>query len=216
TTFDHEIECPECGAVFPVARVRSGREEPCPVCRTPVRVPDAGASVPVEEPAPEPSPAPKETPFRATLPPREGAGVVVCAAPGQKLNPIEVGAIVSSFTGLPQRDARLHVRRGMGLLAEGLTPDAARSMLRALRNKGVEAFGVPEPFAGRPAQRLPLFQIYGADEGGLHVQVDREGTVRSAGWSTLVAGVCTRAMYGHEEVTEAGPDRGRRLVLTGH
>ena len=55
TRFDVEAECPACGALFTVPRIRRGSAENCPVCRCAVQVgggeayEDSTAAEPVEE-----------------------------------------------------------------------------------------------------------------------------------------------------------------------
>ncbi len=198
--FDYEVECPECGASFAVPRIRTGRPESCPVCRTAVVVPGPGESATAlpKEPqqeapsGPQPPRAGRRAagPARSLVGPGEGGRCLVCLASERKINPVEVGAIVESFAGLSRTEARMQVHQGMGILAEELSPDTAHHMLEKLRQKDIEACVVPAEVPARLGKDLPAVRIHGADEAALHVEMDRAGTVKAAPWNTLLTGVC--------------------------
>ncbi|KPK62226.1 MAG: hypothetical protein AMK73_06465, partial [Planctomycetes bacterium SM23_32] len=140
--FDYEVECPHCGAVFNAPRIRAGRREPCPVCRSLVLVePADGPSAPEAWDGPVARAEPTAAPA-ALLTEAEGP-VIVCVAGEQKVNPMAVGPLVAAFTGVSEAEGRRRVVRGEGLLAESLHADTAQNLLAALAEEGVDAFAVP-------------------------------------------------------------------------
>lgn len=211
--FDLEIECSGCGASFRVPRIRAGRTETCPVCGAEVRVTLRGAEAPAAEQEPAPagrqeSPAPEPAPRRRPEPmPRVPAAgpLIVCAEGDRQVNPLAAGPLVCAYAGLPSAEGRMQVRRGMGVLGEGLGPDAARGMVKALERKGVGAFAVPQKAIGSLQRVLRMQGVYEVAEDALYVQAGREGKIRSVGWSAVVAGVCIRSMFGREK--EVGSSR---------
>jgi hypothetical protein len=205
--FEYEAECPHCGAVFEVPRIRLSGEEPCPVCRGLVRLPDAAAV----EGAGEAEPAAEEEAPVGALEQDSSAGLrdeeqavpeaavadesapaVVCCAVEAKPNPLVAGEIVARYTGLTAADARQQVVRGMGFLAERLTVGAGRSMVAELRGRGIVAFVMPAAQVPRVSGKVPLVCVYGADEAALHLQTDTRGTISAVPWDRLAAGVCTQ------------------------
>ncbi|MGD2174204.1 MAG: hypothetical protein PVJ27_02285 [Candidatus Brocadiaceae bacterium] len=215
--FDTEVECPRCGAVFAVARIRVGREETCPVCRSAVRVTGAPAEAQPEPEAevasPEPAPRPRPRAWPGEV--AEGERLIVCCASEGGADVVPAAAAVAGVLDLEEREARRRVRRGMGILAGGVGPTAAQSLLGALRDRGVEAFAIPAAAAATEVgPPLPLCRVYGADEDSLHVQVDQAGTVRLVDWGAVVAGICVRANYAAREVTEYRERAGLGRLLT--
>ncbi|MCK4283346.1 MAG: hypothetical protein KAX44_03430 [Candidatus Brocadiae bacterium] len=212
--FDLQVECPFCGAAFKVPRIRSGREERCPVCRATVAVPEAGTGREVEAVEVETAPGGTVAAVEPTPPDLAGLGggvaALVCSAREQRINPLDAGPVIAAFTGKTPLDARRQVMRGMGILAEGLRLDSAREMVEVLERKGVEAFAMPAELVPAVERKLPLVCIYGADERALHVQPDREGTVRSVPWETVAAGICTQ----HELAGRAGRQHEAREKYT--
>ncbi len=219
--FDLDVECPSCGAVFKVPRIRSGRDESCPVCRATVAVPEAGTAQEAEtievEIAPGATAAAAATAAAVEPTPPDLAGLdggvaaLVCCVREQRINPLEAGPVVTAFTGQTTADARRQVARGMGILAEGLRLDSAREMVEVLDRKGVEAFAMPAELVPAVERELPLVCIYGADERALHVQADQVGTVRSVPWETVAAGICTQPEFAQR----AGQQPGTAQEYTG-
>ncbi len=198
TEFDLQVECPFCGAAFRVPRIRAGRSETCPVCRAEVRVrAEAGDSPVAEEEAPAAAQPGAPAPERQQ-PPRvpEAGPLIVCAEGDRQVNPLTAGPLICAYAGVPSAEGRLQVRRGMGVLGEGLSAGAARGMVKALERKGVRAFAVPQNAVGSLERVLAMQCIHEAARDALYVQVGREGRIRSVGWSAVVAGVCMKGMFG--------------------
>lgn len=204
SSFDYEVECPECGAAFAVPRIRIGREEPCPVCRAKVRVPAPGkaastasAGEDAEEIMEPELPRPRTAgPPRSLVSPHAGGRCLVCVTKEQKVNPVDAGPIVETFTRLPRIEARMQVHQGMGILAEGLSPDTGHNMVRELQEKNIGACVVPETVLERMGRELPLVRIYDLTASALHVQVDEDGAVKAVPWSSIITGVCTEEETG--------------------
>ncbi len=201
-----QVECPHCGAVFNVADGPGGRQVTCPVCRGAVTVLD------VQEEAPGTATAEHEQEHeheraatvgsyfaRDTADDEDGPWMVCCSHEG-KINPLVVRPLLRSFCGLSARDAARQVTHGMGILAEGLAPDTARRLAEALESKGIEAFAVPAARAPEPADQVRFLSVQNVDERGLHLQTDPKGTVRALGWESVVAGVCTKDLFGGHRV----------------
>ncbi|MHC4787977.1 MAG: hypothetical protein ACYS8K_02070 [Planctomycetota bacterium] len=193
--FDYEAECPHCGASFGVPRIRLGREETCPVCRGVVVV-GAGDAAELEghrqaPPRGRAAAGPAETPALRGIPRADESGpALVCCAREQKLNPIRIGRLLSHFTDAVAMEARQRVAKSKGLLAEGLSLDAARHLVEALAEEGVEAFACPAAWVPEMEQALPLVRVYDANERALGVQTDDQGTVKTVPWRRVAAGAC--------------------------
>jgi hypothetical protein len=198
--FDYDVECPYCGAVFSVPRIRAGRQEQCPVCRATVLVADeprSGEEAVEEEPG-----FPDEEMTRPGAPVPDDAGrVCVCCAREQKVNPIAIGPLLATFTGVDEAEGRRRVVRSGGLLAEGLQADTARNLLAALAEEGVEAFAVPTSWLPEPHQ-LRMTRVYGADPEALRIQTDVQGTVKAVPWSRLAVGLCVQTQPAVVSTTE--------------
>jgi hypothetical protein len=142
-----------------------------------------------------------------------GSQVIVCTVSRQRANPLEIGPIVAAFTGLPKVQARMQMKQGMGILADGIEVDTARNLMEALSAQGLEVFAVPAEAVGPPGGRKRFFAVYCADEDGLYLQVDQAGAVERTEWSDVWACAYTRVASGGSETVEdlAGP---RRMLLT--
>jgi len=202
-----QVECPHCGALFMVEEGPAGRQENCPVCQGQVRLlePQAEHEPVAAAAAQEPQDYFARRP-RSEPPDQEAGPCLVCCVREQKLNPRSIGRLVSSFTGLVQRDAAMQVTHGMGILAEGLAPDTATHMVEALGEEGIEAFTLPVARVPELLEPVQYRAIFDADEEALHVQVDAEGTVRALKWDAVVAGVCTKERFGGRRKVEYGRD----------
>jgi len=224
SSFDYEVECPECGAVFTVPRIRIGRQESCPVCRATVRVPapgqaagpssdeEGGGAAVVTEAGPRRRRVPRRA--QSLVGPQETGRCVVCVTAEQKVNPIAAGPIVETFTGLPRIEARMQVHQGMGILAEGVSPDTGHNMIRELQEKDIEACVVPQSVLDRLGRELPLVQVYDADASALHVQVNQAGAVKAVPWSSIVTGVCIEEESGGRTTRLETRDQ-PRMMLAG-
>lgn len=200
---DDRIECPACGALVDATR------EHCPVCRLDLSAAQNAAASKAglrEADAGSPGLGEEPEPFRS---PEGGAGpCYVCVAEETKPNPVTLGPLLQSFTGVSKLEAANQVTHGMGVLADSLSPDTANNMVEALAEEGVEAFAVPRAAVPPLDRRISYNAIYGVDEDGLHVEMDSDGAIRSVGWAALVAGVCVKDPSGPKHVryrTERGP-----------
>ncbi|MFO7958586.1 MAG: hypothetical protein R6X33_15965 [Candidatus Brocadiia bacterium] len=204
SSFDYEVECPECGAAFAVPRIRIGREESCPVCRATVRVSAPGEAATTvsagrdAEEIIEPDRPRGRTagPARSLVSPHGRGRCLVCVRKEQKINPIDAGPIVETFTRMPRIEARMQVHQGMGILAEGVSADTGHNMARELQEKDIEACVVPETVLERMGRELPLVRIYDADASALHVQVDDDGALKAVPWGSVITGVCVEEQAG--------------------
>jgi uncharacterized Zn finger protein (UPF0148 family) len=193
-----QVECPHCGATFNVADGPGGRMVQCPVCGGAVTVLD------VQEEAPETATAAEEhenegqvNDYFARRKTEEPDGpCLLCCTHEQKLNPLEIGPVLRSVLGLSATDAAHQVTHGMGIVAEGLTPHAARGLAGAFRDKGVEVFVAPAEGVPREVEQVRIFSVHDVDGRGLHLQMDAKGTIRGLKWDSVVAGVCTRDLSG--------------------
>jgi hypothetical protein len=73
----------------------------------------------------------------------ERSGFVVLLPDERPLDPRVYGDLVAARTGLTKLEARLAVRKGCGILLEGLPEDAARAIVEALAARGIAARGLP-------------------------------------------------------------------------
>ncbi len=204
---EYEVECPYCGATFPMAGEEGGPVN-CPVCRGAITV--EAAAGPDDDaadrgpPACEPAGA---APLALALTDADQeAPAYVCLAREEKVNPITLGALFERYTGLSRLEARRHVVRSLGLLLEDVSLQTAGGVVDALREENCEAFAVPAAAVPDVARELSLVRIYGADERALRIQTDPEGSIRSVRWSTIVAGICTLCELERRTVAERIPD----------
>ncbi len=204
---EYEVECPYCGATFPMAGEDGGLVN-CPVCRGAITVePAAGPGEDAadrEPPAYEPADA---APLALALTDADQeAPAYVCLAREEKVNPITLGALFERYTGLSRLEARRYVVRSLGLLLEDVSLQTAGGIVEALREEDCEAFAVPAAAVPDVARELSLVRIYGVDERALRIQTDPEGSIRSVRWSTIAAGICTLCELERRTVTERIPD----------
>jgi hypothetical protein len=215
---DYDAECPECGAMLPRRLAAGGAPAACPVCGAVVSADQAGVetgkadAVSAVEPFAALEAEGAGQPFAPLAVWADGPAFVCCVRE-RKVNPLDVGPLVESLTGLNRRDALAQVTKGMGILAEGVSPDAAEHFVRTLTERGVEAFAFPMPALPPVAKELKISRIYGADEEALHIQTDAAGTVKAMTWDRLAAGTCTQERSGGSTGTESRFER--RPVMYG-
>ena len=199
-------DCPHCGA--PLSS--RSREQACPVC-------GGALGAPGPEVAPEGTAAAEQAPPEWSPGPSDADGsaaAVVCLTEECKLNPMAVGPLVEEFLGLGRGDARHHVVRCKGLVAEGLALDAARHLVEALAEEGVGAFALPLSQVPDRVEEVSVAGIYGAEADALHLDVDGQGTRKSVPWRQVVAGVCTRPEFPGRRTREVAFE-GPEAVLVG-
>ena len=201
--FDVRAECPACGAAFNVSRIRRGSTEPCPVCCYRVPIPGGEGQ---EEAPPEREVTSQRPAVVAAVPeqfgaPPEGAGLcTVCARDDVRVRTVEAAEPISGLTGRSPLEVKLQLVRGMGVLAEGVAADTARTLVERLEAQGIPAFAVDRRRVPRVARNLPMVRILGAEPGRLQIQTDARGGSRDIGWGALAAGFCTK-----RHVVRGGP-----------
>jgi len=204
--------CPDCGAGFLVPVAGPGRKETCPLCGATFRIGTARGYQQVQPerlvmeepwPAEEPGGSPLGSPDIGDV----GGPVLVCCAREQKLNPLAVGPVVQAFTGLARREAMMHVNKGKGILAEGLSPDTAAALVEKLEQLPLEVFVLPEACVPPVARQVDIVRVHSADESALHVQTDAEGSVKAIRWAQLAVGLCTKEKFGGRTVVDEQVDR---------
>jgi len=201
--FDVRAECPACGAAVNVSRIRRGSTEPCPVCSYRVPIPSAEGregAPPQREAAPEQPAVVAAVPEQFGAPPQGAALCTVCARDDVHVRTAEAAGPISSVTGRPPLEVKLQLVRGMGILAEGVAADTARTLVERLEAQGVPAFAVAQRRVPRIARDLPMLRILGAGPGRLQIQTDARGGSRGVGWGALAAGFCTK-----RHVVRGGP-----------
>jgi len=185
--FDIEVVCPACGSAFRVPHLRIGREASCPVCGTEVLVSEPKDEAPRREEEP-----PLGSPAAEAAEPPASTSYIVCASEEERLNVLALRSVVMEHTGLSPAEAGLQITRGMGVIADGVSARDAEAMVAKLGSIGVSAFAVPADRVPEVEKELPMVRIYGASAGGLDVQTDAAGTIRSVPWGAIVAGFCTK------------------------
>jgi len=185
--FDIEVVCPACGSAFRVPHLRVGREASCPVCGTGVLVSEPKGEAPRKGEEP-----PQGSPAAEVVDPPASTSYIVCASDEERLNVLALRPVVVEHAGLSHAEAGLQITRGMGVIAEGVSARDAEAMVAKLRGIGVSAFAVPADRVPEVEKELPKVRIYGASAGGLDVQTDAAGTIRSVPWGAIVAGFCTK------------------------
>ncbi len=187
--------CRECGAAL------DPTEDPsCPVCGA-AYVPPAPDTAEREDTAYAPLPSEERDGWSPADEDPDGPRLVCCVREA-KINPLAAGPLVEAYCGLQKREAMMQAAQGMGILAEGIAADTAENMIEALAEEGVEAFAFPASMLPEVVRQVDIGRIYDASDDALHVQVDREGTVKSISWSRIAAGYCTQEKFGGKVVKE--------------
>ena len=225
--FDIQVECPACGATFGVPRIRQGRTENCPVCRSPVRVPGTAAAgeegtreqVGRRKEAPVAAPTAEQVAGTAALGAPEAPAAapsgkcLVCLEDDARFDISKVSPIVDELDGQFTLDTRLQLAQGMGILAEHIPKDLAEEMAARLRGAQVPAFAVDEAFVPAVERQLPILRIHSVADEALYVQSDVHGTVQSIPWPLVAGGFCTK-----QHMVRGGPTELRsetHLYFTG-
>ena len=198
---DAQVVCPNCGSAFEVPRVRAGRRESCPVCGGEVLVPEPEA----EPPAWEDEPLAEAAPVRDVQAPAS-AVCIVCASNDERPNILALRPVLREHTGLTHAEASMQIARGMGVIAEVVLANDAEVMVAELRSAGVPAFAVPANRVPEVQKELPKIRVYGASAGGLDVQTDAAGTIRSVPWSAIAAGFCSKLRAAPRSPPSGGGD----------
>jgi hypothetical protein len=214
TEFDVQVDCPACGASFSVARIRQGRAETCPVCRSPVKVP--GAPAEGEERPREPARGHEEATAAVPAPWLAAGGVevdvpsapaavpsgkcLVCLHDDARFDISEVSPVVDELDGLITLDTKLQLAQGMGILAKHIPQDVAEEMVARLSGVQVPAFAVDEALVPAVERQLPIIIVHSVADEAIYVQSDVHGTVESIPWPLVAGGFCTK-----EHVVRGGP-----------
>ena len=214
TEFDVQVDCPACGASFSVPRIRQGRAETCPVCRSPVKVP--GAPAEGEERPRKPARGHEKATAAVPAPGRAAGGVevdvpsaplavpsgkcLVCLHDDARFDISEVSPVVDELDGLITLDTRLQLAQGMGILAKHIPQDVAEEMVARLSGVQVPAFAVDEALVPAVERQLPIIIVHSVADEAIYVQSDVQGTVESVPWPLVAGGFCAQ-----EHVVRGGP-----------
>ena len=212
--FDIQVECPACGASFSVPRIRQGRAETCPVCRSPVKVPGApveaeewhhdqarvhykaAAAVPASE-RPAGGPAVDVPSAPAAVP---SGKCLVCLKDDARFDISRVSPAVDELDGLITLETRLQLAQGMGILAEHIPQAVAEEIVARLSGVQVPAFAMDEALVPAVERDLPIIMVHSVADEAIYVQSDVHGTVQSISWLLVAGGFCTK-----EHVVRGGP-----------